>query len=101
MRPLKYIYLPEMGVTGYESGALLMMDVHPDQPFEKDHKGMWFFADARREPDGSHDLGWSTKVINSLLRKGWVVEEGTYDDRGKPLRVWRSGQPGFPADAES
>jgi hypothetical protein len=96
---MPYIYFPELHeVRGAEIGALLTMDGRPEVPFAKDPQGNWYFDTSRRDEDGCFDLSWSTRVINSLLKKGWVVEEGTYDDHGRPLKVLRSAKPGYPAD---
>jgi hypothetical protein len=93
---LKYIYLPEMGVTDLEAGALLWMDANPAVSFAKDYKGGWNLDSSLRDEDGNFDLSWSTRTINSLIKKGWVVEEGTYDHAGRPLKVQRSGKEGYP-----
>jgi len=94
---LKYIYFPEMGVRGPEIGMLIMMDGDPEMPFVKDRKGGWYREDARREPDGCFDMCWSTRTVNSLLKKGWVVAAGRYDERGNILSVKRSDREGYPA----
>jgi len=93
----RWLYLEEdkrNELTNYEHGCLLSMDMDPAVAFVKDSKGMWFREDARRLEDGTHDLAYSTKIINSLIRKGWVVEAGTYDEKMRPLKVWRSAKPG-------
>jgi hypothetical protein len=98
MSDLKYIYLPEMpdGPIGYEAGMLLWMDMHPEIEWARDTAGKFGLTSHHLEEDGTYDISYSARVVNRLIKKGWV-DVVAWTERMAPARVRRSDKPGIPA----
>jgi hypothetical protein len=99
MSDLKYIYLPGMpdAPIGYEAGMLLWMDMHPEVEWARDVSGKFGITTHRLLEDGTYDISYSARVVNALVKKGWV-EVVAWTERMAPARVRRTAKPGIPAD---